>query len=160
MPRYCSTMNDVSGARSARPLWLGAVLTTVAVGLFPRLNAVIYEDVPIWSLDSEARVLFPAILLLSLLLFIFVGRWAWRSRDSHNRPAKVGLVCGVLSLVGVVAFFLSLPIMLGGLAATLALEGRRRAAGEGRPRQATAALALGVLGVAAGAAIWLAAGSI
>ena len=146
--------------RDLRPLWVGAVLTTIAVGLFPRLNAVINEDVPIWHLDPEARVLFPLILVLSVLLFVFLGRWAWNSEIGHNRPAKVGLVCGVLSLVGVVGFFLSLPIMLGGFGVTLGLEGKRRAGAEGRATQATVAVILGSIGFVAGAAIWLLAGSI
>ncbi|MGI8774649.1 MAG: hypothetical protein ACR2KQ_06500 [Actinomycetota bacterium] len=152
-------MEDGNHARDLRPLWRGALVTTLSVGLFPRLNAVINEDVPIWHLDPEARVLFPLILILSMLLFFFLGRWAWRT-DRGNRPAKVGLVCGILSIVGAVAFFLSLPIMLGGFATTVGLEGRRRAATHGRSGQANAAVALGVFGFVIGAAIWLLAGSI
>lgn len=147
-------------ASDLKRLWVGAAVTTAAVGLFPRLNAVINEDVPIWHLDPEARVLFPAILVISLLLFFFLGRWAWRDGSSGNRPAKVGFVCGILSIVGAVAFFLSLPIMLGGLAVTLGLEGLRRAPTRGKGRQARVAIGLGALGFVVGAAIWLLAGSI
>lgn len=142
-----------------KPLWIGAVVTTIAVGLFPRLNAVLAENVAIWHLDPEARILFPLILVLSILLFVIVGRRAWRD-GGNNKPAKTGLVCGVLSIVGGVAFFLSLPIMLGGLATTLGIEGRNRATSEGRSRQANAATALGVLGFVMGGAIWLFAGDI
>lgn len=140
-------------------LWIGAVVTTVAVGFFPRLNAVLAEDVPIWHLDPEARVLFPLILVLSVLLFLTVGRRAWRDQGD-NKPAKVGLICGVLSLLGILGFFLSLPIMLGGLAATLGIEGRKRATHQGRDRQAGAATALGVVGFVVGAAIWILAGEL
>lgn len=66
----------------------------------------------------------------------------------------------MLSLVGALAFFVSLPIMLGGLATTLGIEGRKRATSEGRSGQANAATALGVLGFILGAAIWLLAGDI
>lgn len=141
--------------RSYRPLWVGAALTTVAVGLFPRLNAVIYEDVPIWRLDSEARVLLPAVLLLSLLVFVLLGGWAWRAGREANRPANVGLVSGALSIVGVLAFFLSLPIMFGGLAVTLGFEGRNRSPSEGGLARANGAIALGSIGVVVGAVIWL-----
>jgi hypothetical protein len=57
----------------------------------------------------------------------------------------------------VVAFFVSAPIVLGGLAATLGLEGMRRAAFEGNRRSAVAAIVLGSVAVLAGAIIWLAA---
>src|SRR5687767_12833786 len=96
-------------ASDLRPLWIGATVTTISVGLFPRLNAVKEGGVPIWELDPEARVLLPVVLVLSLLLFMFVGRWAWRA-DHDNRPAKVGFVFGILSIVGCVLFFLSAPI--------------------------------------------------
>jgi len=148
-------VEESSGNASLRTLWVGAALTTVAAGLFPRLNAVIYEDVPIWRLDPEARVLFPVVLLLSLSVFVLLGRWAWRVNRGNNRPARVGLICGGLSIVGVVAFFLSLPIMLGGLALTLGLEGRKRAPSAGGLGQSNFAIALGCLGVVVGAAIWL-----
>lgn len=140
-------------------LWIGATVTTIAVGFFPRLNAVLAEDVAIWHLDPEARVLFPLILVLSVAVFVTVGRRAWRD-EGNNKPAKIGLICGGLSLVGTVAFFLSLPIMLGGLAATLGIEGRKRAATEGRGGQAAAATALGAVGFVLGAAIWVLAGEL
>lgn len=151
---------DEPNRSALRPLWIGAAITTICVGLFPRLNAVINEDVPIWHLDPEARVLFPLILILSVLLFVLLGRWAWRDESGNNKPAKVALVCGVLSLVGVLAFFLSLPIMLGGLAVTLGVEGRKRAPRLGRSGHANAGVALGAVGAVAGAAIWMLAGSI
>lgn len=161
MGRYLPIISTAMAEREAnqKRLWIGAAVTTFTVGFFPRLNAVLAEDVPIWHLDPEARILLPVILVLSVLLFVVVGKRAWR-HETDNRPAKVGLICGVLSLVGGVAFFLSLPIMLGGLAATLGIEGRNRAPSEGRGGQANAATALGVLGFVAGAAIWVLAGEL
>ena len=93
------------------------------------------------------------MILVTIALFAFVGRWAWEDTRARNRPAKVGLVCGFLGLVGVVAFWLSAPIIFGGLAVTLGAEGRHRAAGEGRGRLATAAIVVGAVACAVGAAI-------
>jgi hypothetical protein len=67
---------------------------------------------------------------------------------------NVALVCGVLGLVGVVAFWLSAPIVLGGLAVTLGVEGRRRA-DQGRGTVALAAIVIGAVAFVVGAAIWL-----
>lgn len=85
-----------SRTRDTKPLLVGGIVRALAVGLFPRFNAMINEDVPIWHLDPEARVLFPAILIMSAALFFFLGRWAWRDQQT-NRPAKVGFVCGIVS---------------------------------------------------------------
>jgi hypothetical protein len=57
-------------------------------------------------------------------------------------------------VVGVVAFWLSAPIVLGGLAVTLGLQGRRLAQTEGRQREAVAAVVVGACAVAVGAVIW------
>ena len=57
-------------------------------------------------------------------------------------------------MLGVVAFFISGPIVLGGLAATLGLEGRRRSI-EGRGRVATVSVVVGVLAFLGGTALWL-----
>jgi hypothetical protein len=146
---------DRTRAPSERTLlWFGAAVTAVAAVLFPRLNAVINEDVAIWELDSEAKVLAPLIIVLTLVLFALLGSWAWR-REGNNRPAKVALICAILGLVGVLAFFLSAPIILGGLAVTLGLEGLRRAVPEGRRGQALAAIVVGAAAFLIGAGIWL-----
>jgi hypothetical protein len=54
-----------------------------------------------------------------------------------------------------VLFWLSGPIVLGGLGTTLGLEGRRRARTEGRATMATAAIAVGIVAFAIGASIWV-----
>ena len=77
-----------------------------------------------------------------------------RDAGGRNRPARVGLVCGLLGLVGVVAFWLSVPIILGGLAITLGLQARRLRATEGRSGEAVAALVTGTGAVAVGAIMW------
>jgi hypothetical protein len=139
--------------RSTTLLWQGAFATGVLAGLAPRVNAVIYDHEHIWYLDAEARVLLPLVVALPFVLAGTVGRWAWRG--THNRAALAGLVLSLFAVLGVVAFFVSAPIVLGGVAATLGLEGRHRAA-EGRARMATAALVVGVLGCLGGTALWLA----
>lgn len=139
--------------RSTTRLWQGALATAVLAGLAPRVNAVIYDHERIWHLDSEARVLLPIVVLLPLVLAATVGVWGWQG--SRNRPALVGLVLSILSVLGVVAFWVSAPIVLGGIAATLGAEGRRRTE-EGRSRMATVAVVLGLLACVGGTVIWLA----
>lgn len=139
-------------ARSTTRLWQGTLATGVLAGLAPRVNAVIYDHEHLWHLDSEARVLFPVVVALPFLLTATVGLWAWRA--PRNRPALVGLVLSILAVAGVLAFFISAPIVLGGVAATLGMEGRRRAE-EGRGRLATVAVVVGVLACLGGTALWL-----
>ena len=146
------TTAPTTTTRSTTRLWQGALATGVLAGLAPRVNAVIYDHEHIWHLDPEARVLFPIVVALPLLLAATVGLWAWRG--PHNRPALVGLVLAVVAVLGVLAFFLSAPIVFGGVAATLGLEGRRRA-DQGRARMATVAVAVGILACLGGTALWL-----
>jgi hypothetical protein len=105
--------------------------------------------------DFEGVILIPLVILLTFAIFVLVGGWAWRDTEARNRPARVGLVAGILGLAGVLAFFLSAPIILGGLAVTLGLEGRSRATIEGRGTEAIAAIAVGALAFLVGAAIWV-----
>lgn len=144
-----------------RLLWLGAALTAAAAIFFPRIQGIRAEDESWWRLliffvpqDTEGVILVPLVIVLTVALFALLGRWAWNDPDAQNRPAKAGLACGLLGLVGVLAFFLSAPIVLGGLAVTLGLEGRRRAGTEGRARLATAAVVVGAVAFAIGAGIW------
>jgi|1186.fasta_scaffold892635_1 hypothetical protein len=138
---------------STTRLWQGALATGVLAGLAPRVNAVIYDHEHIWHLDSEARVLFPIVVALPFVLAATVGLWAWRG--PRNRPALVGLVLSLVAVLGVTAFFVSAPIVFGGVAATLGLEGRRRSE-EGRGRMATVAVVIGILACLGGTALWLA----
>jgi hypothetical protein len=147
-----TTTTAPSSTISTTRLWQGALATGVLAGLAPRVNAVIYDHEHIWHLDPEARVLFPLVVALPLVLAGTVGLWAWHG--PQRRAARVGLIMSVLSVVGVVAFFVSAPIVFGGLAATLGFEGRRRAGGTSRP--ATVAVVLGLLACAGGTLLWLA----
>jgi hypothetical protein len=141
--------------RSEKVLWIGASVTAISAVLFPRLEAVKNEDAAIWELDSEAAVLAPVIVVLTLAVFGVLGRWAWRSETETNRPARVAAVAGPLGIVGVLAFFLSVPIILGGLAVMLGVEGRRRAAEEGGERRALVGIVVGAIAFVLGGAIWL-----
>lgn len=143
-------------------LWVGTAVTATAAILFPKIESIKNNDEPLWRLavffvpgDREGLLLVPLVIVLAIALFALVGGWAWKDTDARNRPAKVGLICAVLGLVGVLAFFLSAPIILGGLAVTLGLEGRRRSATEGRATQALAAISVGSIAFAVGAAIWV-----
>ncbi len=141
--------------RSEKGLWIGATATAIAAVLFPRLEAVKNEDVAVWDLDSEALVLAPLIVVVTLGLFWLVGRWAWRDDKGTNRPARVAVVAAPLGLLGVLAFFLSAPIILGGLGMTLGVEGRRRAEQEGKSTRAMIGVVVGAIAFVIGAATWL-----
>ena len=105
--------------------------------------------------DLEGVVLAPVVVLLTIALFGLVGRWAWQDDEGRNRPAKVGFGSSLLGLAGVLAFWLSAPIIFGGLGATLGMEGRRRMVTEGRGTLAAAAIGVGAVAFAVGAAIWV-----
>ena len=142
-------------------LWAGAAVTASAAIFFPRVQGIRDKGDSWWRLatflvpqDREGLLLVPLVILLTIALFAFVGRWAWRDTSRRNRPAKAGFVCALLGLVGVLAFFVSAPIVLGGLGATLGAEGRRRRHTEGRGALAAAAIAVGAVAFAVGAAIW------
>ena len=141
--------------RGRGPLWGGAAVTALAAVLFPRLEAVKNEGVALWELDAEALVLAPLIVVLTLVLFAVLGGWSWRADDRDNRPAKAALACAILGIGAILAFFISAPIVLGGLAITLGVEGRRRAGAQGAAGQALAAMLLGAVAVAIGAGAWL-----
>jgi hypothetical protein len=148
------TIPATSTVESGNLLIRGAGLTAVAAVLFPRLNAVLHEGEAIWQLDTEAAVLIPIVVAVTLALFATVGRWACRE-SARNRPASVGLGFGIAAIVGVIAFWISAPIIFGGVALTLGIEGGRRTAVLGRGRLARAAVILGAIAVVGGAAIWL-----
>jgi hypothetical protein len=154
-----TTTTPTSGTRTnetgdTSTVWKGAGLTAFAAVLFPRLNAVLHEDQKIWQLDREAAILIPLIVLVVLVLFATVGRLAWRA--PRNRPATASLICGVLAVLGIVAYWISAPIIFGGLAFMLGTEGLRRAPDQQRRVLALAGTTLGALGVLAGAALWIA----
>ena len=142
-------------------LWAGAAVTTSAAIFFPRVQGIREDGDSWWRLaiffvpqDLEGVVLVPLVILLTIALFAFVGRWAWTDAEARNRPAKVGFLSALTGLAGILAFFISAPIVLGGFGVTLGVEGRRRAAAEGRGALAAAAIAVGAIAFVIGAVIW------
>jgi hypothetical protein len=155
---YARSVNQTHDLSQKTMLWAWAAVTAVAAIFFPHLEAVKNEDRPIWEFwphDREGMVLVPLIIVVTIALFAVLGGWSWSTKNTGNRPARVGLVCGILGLVGVLAFWLSAPIILGGLGLSLGLEGRRRAGTEGRGKQALAAIVVGALAFVVGAGIWV-----
>lgn len=160
--RFDTVNRTVSHPAGTRLLWWGALVTAASAIFFPRIQGIRERDESWWRLtwffvpqDVEGAILVPLGILVTLALFAIVGRWAWRDTSGRNRPARSGLVCSLLGLVGVLAFFLSAPIIFGGLGTTLGLEGRRRAPAEGRGTIAASAIVVGALAFAIGAAIWV-----
>ena len=133
------------------PLWKGAGLTALAALLFPRVNAVIYDHEKIWQLDDEAKVMAPLVVVVTLVLFAAIGLPLWRS----SRIATASVVVGVLGLLGVVAYWMSVPIALGGLAVTLGTEALRRDDAGLQRGRARAGVALGAVAMLGGAVLWL-----
>ena len=139
-------------------LWGAAAATAFAAIFFPHLEAVKNKGQSVWEIwphDLEGTILVPLVIVLTIALFAFVGGWAWSDTGAHNRPAKVGLVCDFFDLLGMLAFFLSAPIIFGGLALALGVEGRRRSGTEGRGALALGAIAVGAVASLVGAAIWV-----
>ena len=137
---------------TASPLWTGAGLTAFAALLFPRINAVIYDHEKIWHLDSEAKVIAPLVVVVTLVLFAAVGLPLWRS----TRLARASLVVGVVA------------VPRRGHVLDQPADRARRPRGDPRPRgaerPATAdsrastariGIALGALAALAGAVMWL-----
>jgi hypothetical protein len=148
--------------RTKTLLWTGAVVTAGAAVFFPRIQGIRDDGGSWWSLawffvpqDVEGLILVPLVVLLTIALFALGGRWAWRDTGAGNRPAKVALASGLLGFLGVLAFFLSAPIIFGGFGVTLGLEGRRRRQTDGRGTLATAAIVISAAAFALGAGIWI-----
>ena len=97
-------------------------------------------------------------LVIAALVFGLVVPWAEKRAEGRrsNRPAMAGLVCGVLGLLTVVAFWSGLPIILGGAGVALGLAGRERAAEAGRGGVAGAAVGIGIVAIvlSIGSTVW------
>ncbi|HEX6148529.1 hypothetical protein [Nocardioides sp.] len=130
-------------------LWRAAAVTAVAAVLLPRLNAVLHQNQSIWELDPEAAVLAPLVVVVSLAVFALLGRRLWRARSI----AAASLAVGVAAVLGLVFFWISAGIVLGGLAVTLGAEGLRRP-GQRRGLAWTGVL-LGGFAATLNAAVWL-----
>jgi len=147
--------------RGRELLWWGAAATAATALFFPKIEGIRNHGRSPWQLliffvplDVEGLILIPIIVAATFGLFWLIGGWAWRDAGGRNRPARVGWVCGALGLVGIVAFWLSAPIILGGLGITLGLYARRLVEFEGRNGEAIAAIIVGACAVLVGALMW------
>ena len=89
-----------------------------------------------------------ASLLAAALLLRFVPATE-SDADPANKPARRGLVLGILSVITLVVFWTGLPFVFGVPALVLAAEGQARAPQQGHGGEATAAAVLAVLAIAA-----------
>ena len=144
-----------------RFLWYAGAATATAALFFPKIEGIRNHGRPLWQLliffvplDVEGLILIPVIVLVTLTLFQLVGGWALKDTEARNRPARAGVVVGILGLFGIVLFWISAPIILGGLAITLGLAGRQLASARGRSSTALAALILGACSALVGAIMW------
>jgi quinol-cytochrome oxidoreductase complex cytochrome b subunit len=98
-----------------------------------------------------------AALVVGALTFALVVPWARRTKAAQrtNRPAKAGIVCSILGLVTVLAFWSGLPIILGAGGAVLGRMGQERARQAGQRGLALSALALGIVAVVLDIALFL-----
>jgi hypothetical protein len=144
-----------SGRAARTRLWWAGLLTLVAAAGLPRLNDYISPSENGGRLDREELIFLIVIAVVTVLLFGVLARWAVQAPPDSGRPARVGLVCSVLGLVGILAFYLSAPIILGGLGATLGYEARKRRALAGHGRMAVAALVIGGVAALIGIVVWL-----
>jgi hypothetical protein len=150
-----ATVPQEAARATTTRLWWAGLLTLVAAVGFPRLNDYLSSSQNGGRLDREEVVFLIVIAAVTILLFGLLGRWAVRAPAGSGRPATVGLVCSVLGLVGILAFFVSAPIILGGLGATLGYEARKRAAVAGHGRMAFSAMVIGGVAAVIGVVIWL-----
>ncbi len=136
-------------------VWWAGLLTLAAAAGFPRLNDYISPSENGGRLDREELIGLIAIAAATVLLFGVLARWAVQAPPDSGRPATVGLVCSILGLAGILLFWVSAPIILGGLGATLGYEARRRRALAGHGRMAFAAVVIGGVAALIGIVVWL-----
>jgi hypothetical protein len=121
----------------SRETRLVGIVSTIVAALVAVLSTVLPPIIP-----DQLRVLpilLVVLLVVSAALFFFVVPRAARS----NRPAVAGLICSILGVLLVVAFWSGLPIVLGAAGALLGRMERTTRRG-----LAIAAVYIGVVAVA------------
>ena len=118
-----------------------AILTLVGLSFGYWLTTDDDNEVVGWLIVSAVCTVIAAVLLLRLVPSV--------ESDARpdNRPARVGLILGVLSLVCVAVFWTGLPFALAVPALVLGAEGRAREATQGRGGAATAAVVLASIAI-------------
>jgi hypothetical protein len=135
----------------------GSVTTPARVDL--RIAAVatvlLLIGMPIgWLTDNPSTgdvigMIVITLIMLGLMAAIFLRLIPRQlaAADGVNRPARTGLILGIVSAVALVVFWTGLPFPLGAGAVALGLAGRELAPRAGDGGRATAALVLGALAV-------------
>jgi hypothetical protein len=90
-------------------------------------------------------ILISLALMAGLFLRLIPGQLV--ANAGVNRPARTGLIFGIIGFVTVIVFWTALPFPLGATAIALGLAGRELAPRAGDGGRATAALVLGVLAI-------------
>ncbi|HEV8572718.1 MAG TPA: hypothetical protein VGR49_06685 [Actinomycetota bacterium] len=124
----------------------------VAVAL-PQLGDYVKAGHVHW--DSEQLLELAIIVVIAVIVFAIPVRWAAAAPAYSARPAKTGLVLSVLGSLGVVVFYLSIPIVFGAAGAFLGWEGRIRSKRAGAAGLAIFSMVLGLLALLAGIVLWL-----
>jgi hypothetical protein len=128
--------------RTPRPtLALATTVLIFVAGLFGYVLDVTNNeegdaDVAGWLIVSAIASVIAAALLLR---FVPASE---SETEPNNKPARRGLVLGVLSVITVAVFWTALPFVLGVPALVLGAEGRARSTSEGHGGEATAAIVL------------------
>ena len=89
-----------------------------------------------------------ASLILAALMLRLVPRTE-EDPDTGNKPARIGLVLSIVSLVAGVVFWTGLPFAIGLPALVLGAEGVGRAGTQGRRPEATAAMFISAFAIVA-----------
>jgi len=118
-----------------------AVLTLVGLSFGYWLTTDDDKEVVGWLIVSAICTLIAAALLLRLVPAVEADA------RTDNRPARVGLILAVLSVLTVLVFWTGLPFALAVPALVLAAEGSARAATQGRGGEATAASVLAPIAI-------------
>jgi hypothetical protein len=100
-------------------------------------------DVVGWLIVSVVASIIAAVLLMRFVPATEAGR------DGSNKPARNGLILGVLSVITFPVFWTGLPFALAVPALALGATGQSRAPQEGRGGEATAAIVLAVVAIVA-----------
>ena len=120
----------------SRETQLVGLISTIVAVLVAILSVVLPPIIP--DQLSVLPIVVVVLLVVAAALFLFVVPRAARS----NRPAVAGLVCSILGLLLVVAFWSGLPIVLGTAGALLGREARTTEGGLAR-----AAVIIGVAAI-------------
>jgi hypothetical protein len=133
--------------------------TTAPAGADTRIAAVaavlLLIGMPIgWLTDNPSSgdvigMIVITLIMLGLMAAIFLRLIPRQlaAADGVNRPARTGLILGIVALVTCVVFWTGLPFPLGAGAVALGLAGRELAPRAGDGGRATAAVVLGALAV-------------